>query len=145
MKRLLTVLSALLVSAPALAGDWLFVGGTETSVSFVDLRTVEGRDGLYRAWEQMTSLGTEINRDLYLAEYDCAARTKRYLQIHSFLDERLVASETASNLVHVAPESVAADMLDVVCKNVAPKDGNMLRDVTAVDAHKAGLKILRAN
>lgn len=144
MKRVLTALSALILSTSAFAGDWAFVGATDTIAFYVDVQSVQKHGAHLRAWDQMTTLENGRNRYLGFNEYDCANGRARTLQLHTYSDGKFIKTTGEEEWYYVAPNSLGADTFNIVCKRTVPDPKDVLKGRTALDAHKAALKLLRS-
>jgi len=117
-------------AAPATAeSQWTPVAQTEESVYLLDEASIQVRAGLLTAWELVEYAGPQqadgvlYRSQLNLRAYRCSDRSWDVLQVTRFAGPRrsgeaVLASNfppSAAAWNRVAPESVAALMLDRVC------------------------------
>lgn len=126
------LLAAVLVAAgaPALADSiWTPVAQTDDGVYLLDETSIEMRSGLLTAWELVDYAtpqhadGVLYRSQLNLRAYRCADRSWDVLKVTRFAGPRRSGEAVLSSSFppsgatwqRVAPESVAAHMLDRVC------------------------------
>jgi len=114
----------LLVVCCTVKAEWVFVGGSDNSVHYVDSETIRGRGRIRQAW----NLANLVSRDpedgvfsqRHFYEHDCEERKSRTLQISTH-SEKWAGGKVLStgpgngHWKPIAPQTVGEAMHNFVC------------------------------
>ena len=140
-KHLILVAFLLLQSISAFAANWVLVGASDNSQSFIDTESMIRAGNKVQCWvstnynePQTDILAVDFKNDKYLSdlffiEYDCYNRTRIALEFteYSQKDRRGSVVKTLSSIAsssdpsRIRPESVDEALLNFACKQLMKK------------------------
>ena len=138
-KHLLLVAFLLLQSASAFAANWVLVGASYNSQSFIDTDSMIREGNKVQCWvstnynEPQTDIfaidykNDKYSSDISFIEYDCYKRTSRDLEFTSYSEKdrggSVVRNVTlsSSSPSRIRPGSVAEALLNFACKQSMKK------------------------